>query len=227
MDGNSPGSGNDTESTLDAEVAGAIAPGAQIMYYQAADTTFQSGVMLAILRAIDDNAVNILNVSYGACELSQGAAGNQAILNAWEQAAAQGIAVTVSSGDSGAAGCDDPDMQMAAARGFGVNALASTPYTVAVGGTDFNVLLNHFSNIRQRDQQRQLHFSAELYSRGDVEQLAGEQRKRGEQSGECGLQREYEHRGGRRRGEQRWTLRRYRQCAGRLCQAGHGSNSTK
>lgn len=145
MDGNSPGSGNDTESTLDAEVAGAIAPGAQITYYQAADTTFQSGVMLAILRAIDDNTVNILNVSYGTCELSQGAAGNQAILNAWEQAAAQGIAVTVSSGDSGSAGCDNADTQMAASRGFGVNALASTPYTVAVGGTDFNVLLNHFS----------------------------------------------------------------------------------
>jgi len=76
--------------------------------------------MLAILRAIDDNTVNILNVSYGACELSQGAAGNQAILNAWEQAAAQGIAVTVSSGDSGSAGCDNPDTQMVASRGFGV-----------------------------------------------------------------------------------------------------------
>ena len=65
MDGNSPGAGDETESTLDGEVAGAIAPGAKLVYYQAADTTFQSGVMLAILRAIDDNTVNILNVSYG------------------------------------------------------------------------------------------------------------------------------------------------------------------
>ena len=79
MDGNSPGEADDTESTLDGEVAGAIAPGAKIVYYQAADTTFQSGVMLAVLRAIDDNAVNILNVSYGACELAEGAAGNQEI----------------------------------------------------------------------------------------------------------------------------------------------------
>ena len=145
MDGNSPGSGEETESTLDGEVAGAIAPGAKIVYYQAADTTFQSGVMLAILRAIDDNTVNILNVSYGSCELAQGAAGNQEILNAWEQAAAQGIAVTVSSGDSGSAGCDNPDTQSVASRGFAVNALASTPYTVAVGGTDFDALLNNFS----------------------------------------------------------------------------------
>ncbi|MEA2260416.1 MAG: hypothetical protein QOJ51_3241 [Acidobacteriaceae bacterium] len=145
MDGNSPGVGDETESTLDGEIAGAIAPGAKIVYYQAADTTFQSGVMLAILRAIDDNAVNILNVSYGSCELAQGAAGNQQILNAWEQAAAQGIAVTVSSGDSGSAGCDNPDTQSVATRGFAVNGLASTPYTVAVGGTDFDTLLNNFS----------------------------------------------------------------------------------
>jgi hypothetical protein len=144
-DGNSPQGADETEATLDAEVAGAIAPGAKIAYYQAADTTFQSGVMLAILRAIDDNAVNILNVSYGSCELAQGAAGNQEILNAWEQAAAQGIAVTVASGDSGAAGCDNPDTESAAGRGFAVNGLASTPYTVAVGGTDFDVLLNSFS----------------------------------------------------------------------------------
>ncbi len=145
MDGNSPGGADDTESTLDGEVAGAIAPGAKIVYYQAADTTFQSGVMLAVLRAIDDNTVNILNVSYGACELAEGAAGNQEILNAWEQAAAQGIAVTVSSGDSGSAGCDNPGTEQAASHGLGVNALASTPYTVAVGGTDFDVLAKNFS----------------------------------------------------------------------------------
>jgi hypothetical protein len=145
MDGNSPGGADDTEATLDAEVAGAVAPGAKIVYYQAADTTFQSGVMLAILRAIDDNAVNILNVSYGACERAQGAAGNQEILNAWQQAAAQGIAVTISSGDSGSAGCDDAETQTVASRGFGVNGLASTPYTVAVGGTDFDVLAKNFS----------------------------------------------------------------------------------
>jgi hypothetical protein len=145
MDGNSPAGADDTEATLDGEIAGSIAPGAKLVYYQAADTTFQSGVMLAILRAIDDNSVNILNVSYGACELAQGAAGNQEILNAWEQAAAQGIAVTVSSGDSGSAGCDNADTQTSASHGFGVNALASTPYTVAVGGTDFGSLPKNFS----------------------------------------------------------------------------------
>jgi pro-kumamolisin-like protein/Big-like domain-containing protein len=145
-DGTAPGGDADnTESTLDGEIAGGIATGAKIVYYQAADTTLQSGVMLAILRAIDDNAVNILNVSYGGCEQAQGAAGNQEILNAWEQAAAQGIAVTVSSGDSGSAGCDNPNTETVASQGFGVNGLASTPYTVAVGGTDFDALPGSFA----------------------------------------------------------------------------------
>ena len=144
-DGSSPEYADDTESTLDGEIVSAIAPRANIVYYQAGDTTFQSGVMLAILRAIDDNTVNIMNVSYGGCEVAQGTAGNQEILNAWEQAAAQGIAVTISSGDSGSAGCDNPNTQTVATHGYGVNGLASTPYTVAVGGTDFDVLANSFT----------------------------------------------------------------------------------
>jgi trimeric autotransporter adhesin len=78
-------------------VSGGLAPNASVIYYAAGDTAFQSGLFLAIYRAIDDNNVNILNVSYSACEQELGAAGNQQVLNAWEQAAAQGITVTVSS----------------------------------------------------------------------------------------------------------------------------------
>ncbi|WP_157439902.1 Ig-like domain repeat protein [Terracidiphilus gabretensis] len=100
---------------------------------------------MAIYRAIDDNNVNILNVSYSACEQELGAAGNQQVLNAWEQAAAQGITVTVSSGDNGSAGCDNQNTATAATGGFGVNGLASTPYNIAVGGTDFDVLSGKFS----------------------------------------------------------------------------------
>src|SRR5262249_28326454 len=52
--------------------------------------------------------------------------------------AAQGITYVVASGDSGSAGCDDPNSQPAATHGLSVNLLAATPYTVAVGGTIFN-----------------------------------------------------------------------------------------
>ncbi|MFL6426982.1 MAG: protease pro-enzyme activation domain-containing protein [Acidobacteriaceae bacterium] len=140
IDGSDPGtgSGDEVEALLDLEVASAVAPGANLTLYTAQDTTFQSGLILAIQRALDDNAINILNVSFGGCEAYQGTSGNQQILNLWQQAAAQGISVTVSTGDSGSAGCDDGNTELAAAQGLQVNAFASTPYNIAVGGTDFN-----------------------------------------------------------------------------------------
>ncbi|HEX6495302.1 MAG TPA: protease pro-enzyme activation domain-containing protein, partial [Acidobacteriaceae bacterium] len=140
VDGSDPGTGSDdeVEALLDLEVASAIAPNAALTLYTAQDTTFQSGLFLAIQRALDDNAVNILNVSFGGCEAAQGQSGNQQILNFWEQAVAQGISVTVSTGDSGAAGCDDPNTETQASVGLQVNGIASTPFNIAVGGTDFN-----------------------------------------------------------------------------------------
>jgi hypothetical protein len=140
IDGSDPGtgSGDEVEALLDLEVASAVAPDAALTLYTSQDTTFQSGLFLAIQRALDDNAVNILNVSFGGCEASQGQSGNQEVLNFWQQAAAQGISVTVSTGDSGSAGCDDPNTETQATVGLQVNGLASTPYNIAVGGTDFN-----------------------------------------------------------------------------------------
>src|ERR1700733_13874770 len=140
IDGSDPGtgSGDEVEALLDLEVASAVAPDAALTLYTSQDTTFQSGLFLAIQRALDDNAVNILNVSFGGCEASQGQSGNQQVLNFWQQAAAQGISVTVSTGDSGSAGCDDANTETQATVGLQVNGLASTPYNIAVGGTDFN-----------------------------------------------------------------------------------------
>jgi hypothetical protein len=140
IDGSDPGqvTGDDVEALLDLEVASAVAPAAKLTLYIAQDTSFQSGLILAIQRALDDNAVNILNVSFGGCEAYQGQAGNQQLLNFWEQAAAQGISVTVSSGDSGSAGCDNSNAENISNQGLQVSGFASTPYNIAVGGTDFN-----------------------------------------------------------------------------------------
>src|SRR5208337_3188587 len=55
----------------------------------------------------------------------------------WQQAAAEGITVLVAAGDNGAAGCDNPNSGLPASQGFAVNGAASTPYNVAVGGTQF------------------------------------------------------------------------------------------
>ena len=80
VDGTDPGENGDAiEAYLDTEVAGGIAPNANIILYTASDTSYQSGLFLAIARALDDNQADILNVSFGACESEIGAAGNQYI----------------------------------------------------------------------------------------------------------------------------------------------------
>jgi hypothetical protein len=145
VDGTDPGENGDAlEAYLDTEVAGGIAPNANVILYTASDTSYEPGLFLAIQRALDDNQADILNVSFGECEPGQGAAGNQQIMNMWEQAAAQGISVTVSSGDSGSAGCDNENTEEVAYQGLAVNGLGSTPYNISVGGTDFDILYSNF-----------------------------------------------------------------------------------
>ncbi len=142
--------GDDAESYLDNEIASGLAPGATLHFYTESATT-GDGVIGAAEQAIADNTVDVLSVSYGACELDNGTSGNQEINSDWQQAAAQGITVVVSAGDTGSAGCDAatdssgnpvPD----ATGPLAVNGLASTPYNIAVGGTDFDVLATNFSN---------------------------------------------------------------------------------
>ncbi|MFC5863890.1 Ig-like domain repeat protein [Acidicapsa dinghuensis] len=143
VDGTDPGETNSadtTEAYLDTEIAGGIAPGASVYLYIAKTTFSSSGVLLAAERALNDNIVDILSMSFSTCEAALGTGGNEFIQELWKQAAAQGISVVVATGDSGSAGCDDPTVDAPADYGLQVNGLASTPYNVAVGGTDFAVL---------------------------------------------------------------------------------------
>jgi hypothetical protein len=136
-----PGENGDSiEAYIDTEIANGIAPGAKLYFYTAADTNVNFGLDLATMRAVNDNLVDVLNLSFGVCEGVLGTYGNQFYESIWKQAAAQGISVTVSTGDSGSAGCDDPNNQQVAYYGLQVNGAASTPYNIAVGGTDFAVL---------------------------------------------------------------------------------------
>jgi subtilase family serine protease len=135
--------GDNSEPYLDMEIAGGLAPGATIHYYVGNDLN------TPIEQALTDNTVDILSYSYYACEKLITTADNAAINKMWEQAAAQGIAVTVATGDSGSANCDDPTSNgqdvATAVNGLAVNAYASTPYDVAVGGTDFVALDQNFA----------------------------------------------------------------------------------
>jgi hypothetical protein len=145
IDGSDPGilndaAGSETEALTDVEWSGAVAKGAQIHFVIAADTDASSGLLLAAIRVLDTNSDPIMSLSFGNCEKSLGTSGNTLFNSLWEQAAAQGITVTVSTGDDGSAGCEDQNAAAPnpATTGLQVSGFASTPFNVAVGGTDFN-----------------------------------------------------------------------------------------
>jgi subtilase family serine protease len=129
---------NDAEAILDAEWASAAAPSANIELAACADTTTTFGGLIAMENLInsDSQPPAIMSISYGQCETVNGGSANAAYNAAYQQAVAEGVSVFVASGDSGAAGCDNSAME--ATHGIGANAFASTPYNVAVGGTDFS-----------------------------------------------------------------------------------------
>src|SRR5580704_14088899 len=140
VDGPDPGlQPDEIESDLDLQWSSAVAPGAAIKFVVAATTDTTLGVDLAAQYIVDHNVAPIVSESYGICEAALGTAGNQFFNQLWQQAAAQGMSVFLSSGDSGSAGCDRDDP---AQFGLQVSGFASTPYTTAVGGTDFNDLNN-------------------------------------------------------------------------------------
>jgi subtilase family serine protease len=139
IDGSDPGEQQDagTEAYLDAELSGAIAPNATVNLYISGGSQVADPLMLAAVRAIEDDQATVLTASFESCESSLGPAGNPFWSSLWEQAAAQGQTVFVSAGDAGSAGCDFFNFEQSATRGLAVNGIASTPWNVAVGGTDF------------------------------------------------------------------------------------------
>lgn len=147
---------DEQEAILDVEWAGGVAPGATIDLVAAPtanscgspSTTGITGLPTgdtfggdyAAFYAVNTLNDPILTDSYGECELSLGASGNAFYNTLWQQANAQGIVVFAATGDSGSAGCDAPTG--VAQNGLQVDGTASTPYNVAVGGTDFNYTTN-------------------------------------------------------------------------------------
>jgi hypothetical protein len=148
LNGGDPGTNVDSqEATLDVEYSGAVAQGATIDLVLTAETLPTDPIALSSAYIVDQNLAPVMSVSFGQCEQSTGTDDTKpnSFWNAlWEQAAAQGISVFVSSGDTGAAGCD-PNVNHspnAAQGGLGVNGIGSTPYNTSVGGTEFDETVN-------------------------------------------------------------------------------------
>ena len=135
LNGPDPGiNGDEGEADIDVQWSGAVARGATIDFVVSESTETTDGIDLSAEYIIDNNLAPVMSESYGQCELALGTAGNAFFNSLWAQAAAQGITVMVSSGDNGSAACD---FGTQAQYGLAVSGIASTPFNVAVGGTDF------------------------------------------------------------------------------------------
>jgi subtilase family serine protease len=129
--------GNEDEAYLDTEILGGLAPGAKLILVRDTSAT------TAAQYVIDQNLAAVLNISFGNCESGE-ASENATVNSMYQQGVSEGISITVSSADAGVAACtaqtDLGTPNDVNSNGFAVNGLASTPYNLAVGGTDFNDL---------------------------------------------------------------------------------------
>jgi kumamolisin len=125
---NSPGSSADGEVELDIEVAGAVAPKASIVVYFAPNT--DQGFSDAISEAINATPTPIVvSISWGGPESSWSSQSMSSMNEVISDAATLGTTVTVAAGDNGSS--DNPS----STSGVAVDFPASSPYSLACGGT--------------------------------------------------------------------------------------------
>jgi subtilase family serine protease len=141
VNGTDPGTsdkGEESEALLDVEWSGAVAKKATVKFVTTKSTSSSDGVDLSASYIVNHQAtlgVTVMSTSFGACESGLGSTENTFFNNLWQQAATEGITAFVSAGDSGASGCDSASAS--SGTGAAVSGLASTPYNVCVGGTEF------------------------------------------------------------------------------------------
>jgi kumamolisin len=120
--------GPDAEVMLDIEVAGAVAPGANLAVYFAPNT--DAGFLDAVNRAVTDkqNNPSVISISWGGPESSWTGQALRSLNTALQSAAAMGVSVCVACGDNGSTdGVTDGQAH--------VDFPASSPYALACGGT--------------------------------------------------------------------------------------------
>ncbi len=167
LNGPDPGLASDeTEADLDVEWSGAVGRGATIDLVVSETTEATLGVDLSALYIIDNDLAPIMSESYGVCEAQSGTGGNMFHSTLWEQAAAEGITALMASGDTGSAVCDhdDPDFGIFAAQyGLSVSGFASTPFNVAVGGTDLSITSSNIATYFSQTNTANTNSSALSY----------------------------------------------------------------
>jgi len=127
----STGSG---ETALDIEQSGGLAPGANVIVYEAPNT--DAGSLALYSTAINANVADTLSISWGETELAYGPDDLAPYDTLFMQAAAQGVPIMAASADGGAydvagAGYPYPNYSQPLAVDFP----ASHPYVIGAGGT--------------------------------------------------------------------------------------------
>jgi kumamolisin len=120
--------GPDTEVMLDIEVAGSVAPGANIVVYFAPNT--DAGFLDGINQAATDqqHKPSVISISWGGPESTWSAQSLQSYNSALQSAAAVGVTVCIAAGDDGSTDGVNDGLQH-------VDFPASSPYALACGGT--------------------------------------------------------------------------------------------
>jgi len=133
------------ESDLDIELAGSIAKNATVDFIYASHSDANQDAFDAMRYAVQSYQVGgavvpVLSASYGTCEQAITTGNATWFLNIAQQANAQGQTIVVSSGDSGAAGCDPHDDSSVVSTSLGLSAdvPADVPNITGVGGTVLN-----------------------------------------------------------------------------------------
>jgi subtilase family serine protease len=126
------------EANLDLEVAHEVAPGAELLDYNAPQATSSGADTFGAVidRITADGEARIVSDSWGTCEADTPRADIQRDEQALEAAAAHGISVFVAAGDTGAYTC-----QAAADsnHSLSVSWPSSSPFAVSVGGTSLSL----------------------------------------------------------------------------------------
>jgi len=127
---NAPGqdSDADVEVMMDAEIAGAVAPGASLVIYFAPNT--DQGFVDAVTTAVHDSThkPSVISISWGAPEPNWTQQARTALNSAIAAAAAVGVTVCVASGDGGSSdGLNDGQSH--------ADFPCSSPYALGCGGT--------------------------------------------------------------------------------------------
>jgi kumamolisin len=131
VDGATSSPGNedeDIEVMLDAEIAGAVAPGAKLVLYFAPNT--DQGFLDAVTTAVHDQTNNpsVISISWGGPESSWSQQAMDALDEAIQGASTIAVSVCVASGDGGSSdGVNDGASH--------VDFPASSPYALGCGGT--------------------------------------------------------------------------------------------